>query len=77
MPPTLPHHLQGVQLALLLLFRAISANRRGGAAWQALIPYSHAPAIYCKALPLLLQPAVAATMFARTVSVVCGKGILL
>eukprot|EP00965_Chrysotila_dentata_P035523 1182283-Pleurochrysis_carterae.AAC.1 len=30
-------------------------------AWQALTPYYHAPAIYCRALPLILQLAVAAT----------------
>eukprot|EP00965_Chrysotila_dentata_P090228 2977820-Pleurochrysis_carterae.AAC.1 len=31
----------------------------------ALIPYYHAPALYCKALPLLLQRASAATTVAR------------
>eukprot|EP00965_Chrysotila_dentata_P169796 5604504-Pleurochrysis_carterae.AAC.1 len=59
-------------------------NRRGGAiptmimrlevlrgnllAWQALIPYYHAPALSCRALPLSLQRAVAATTVARQAS---------
>eukprot|EP00965_Chrysotila_dentata_P230070 6197561-Pleurochrysis_carterae.AAC.1 len=46
-------------------------------AWQALAPYCHAPVICCRASPLLLQLAVAATTVARQVSVVYGEGILL
>eukprot|EP00965_Chrysotila_dentata_P114287 3777319-Pleurochrysis_carterae.AAC.1 len=40
--------------------------RRYLRAWQAQIPYCHAPAIYCSASPLLLQLAVAATTVAPT-----------
>eukprot|EP00965_Chrysotila_dentata_P088227 2913320-Pleurochrysis_carterae.AAC.1 len=39
-------------------------------AWQALISSYHAPAFYCRALPLLLQRAGAATTGARQASTV-------
>eukprot|EP00965_Chrysotila_dentata_P218141 6190424-Pleurochrysis_carterae.AAC.1 len=34
-------------------------------AWQALTPYSHAPAIYCRASPLVLQLTVATNTVVR------------
>eukprot|EP00965_Chrysotila_dentata_P024074 797764-Pleurochrysis_carterae.AAC.1 len=40
-------------------------------AWQALAPYYHPPAIYCRAPPLLLQVADATTMVVRNMSE-CG-----
>eukprot|EP00965_Chrysotila_dentata_P104463 3449302-Pleurochrysis_carterae.AAC.1 len=40
---------------------------------QALAPYHHAPAIYCRASPLVLQLAVATTTVVRKVSVICGE----
>eukprot|EP00965_Chrysotila_dentata_P245852 6206810-Pleurochrysis_carterae.AAC.1 len=46
-------------------------------ALQALAPYHHAPAINCRASPLLLQLAGSTTTVVRKVSVVWVKGILL
>eukprot|EP00965_Chrysotila_dentata_P096544 3190286-Pleurochrysis_carterae.AAC.1 len=58
-----PNNCRGAARSTMTM--RLEVLRRYLLAWQALIPCYHAPALYCRALPLLLQRARAATTVTR------------